>query len=150
MIDELIIMRQDGDILFYNNYTDAKCDHNLLPNLFAALQQFAETILRSDLKEIKFEDNRYVFLKDRIAIAARTGDQHASEKVREIIVNIKDKFIEKFGMLNDFSGEMTTFNSFENELSEILPNKTPKISSQDLLEQFFGIKINGKKILNAL
>ncbi len=150
MIDELIIMRQDGDILFYNNYTDTKCDHNLLPNLFAALQQFAETILSSDLKEIKFEENRYIFLKDRIAVAARTGEQYAYEKVRETIVNIKNKFIEKFEVLNDFSGEITTFNTFENELAEILPNQTPKISSQDLLEQFFGIKINSKKILEAL
>lgn len=150
MIDELIIMRQDGDILFYNNYTDAKCDHNLLPHLFAALQQFAETILRSDLTEIKFRDNRYIFLKDRIAVAARTSEQYGSEKVRETVVNIKNKFIEKFGILNDFSGEMTTFNTFENELIEILPNKTPRISSQDLLKQFFGIKINSKKILDAL
>jgi len=143
-------MRQDGYILFYNNYKDTKVDHNLLPNLFAALEQFAETILCSDLKEINFEENRYIFLKDRIAVAARTSEQHSYEKVRETIVNIKNKFIEKFEILNDFSGEMTNFNTFENELTKILPNKTPKISSQDLLEQFFGIKINSKKILEAL
>lgn len=150
MIDELIIIGQDGNILFYNNYTDDKCDYNLLPNLFAALQQFAETILRSDLKEIKFKDKRYIFLKEHLAVAARTSNQNATEQVRETMFNIKNKFIEKFGLLNDFSGDVTIFNTFEDELAEILPNKKPKISSQELLQQFFGLKINGKKILDEL
>lgn len=42
------------------------------------------------------------------------------------------------------------FNTFENELLEILPNEKPKITSQELLTQFFGIKINSKKVLDEL
>ena len=151
MIDEVIIMDQQGEIIFYNNYVDVKCDATLLTNLLMAIQQFGKTVFRSDLKEIGLKDRRYVFIKDEdISLAVSTSNQQVTEQMKEIINSIKNRFVEKFGSLKDFSGDISIFSGFEDDLAEILPNEKPKISSQDLLKQLFGIKINSKRILEEL
>ena len=151
MIDELIIMNPHGTILFYNNFTDEKCDNTFVTNLLLAIQQFAEMVLSSNLEAIKLEDRQYLFLKDdNISVAIKTNEKQISEKIKEFIFLIRNRFLEKFGSLKGFSGDVSIFNTFENELLEILPNEKPKISSQELLTQLFGIKINSKKILDEL
>ncbi|MFX1465015.1 MAG: hypothetical protein ACFFA5_00890 [Promethearchaeota archaeon] len=151
MIDELIIMNPGGTILFYSNYTDDKCDNNFVSSLLLAIQQFAEIVLSSNLEAIRLEDRKYIFLKDDdLSVAIRTNEHQVTEKMKELIYLIRNRFLEKFGLLKDFSGDVSVFNTFENELVEILPNEKPKISSQDLLKQLFGISIDSKKILNEL
>ncbi|WP_287585601.1 hypothetical protein [Candidatus Borrarchaeum sp.] len=151
MIDELIIMNQQGTILFYTNYTDEKCDNNFISNLILAIQQFAEIVLSSNLEAIRLKDSKYIFLKDDdLSVAIRTNEQQVTEKMQELIYLIRNRFLEKFGLLKNFSGDVSIFNTFENELLEILPNEKPKITSQELLTELFGIKINSKKILNEL
>lgn len=151
LIDELIIMNPNGTILFYNNYTDEQCNTNFVSNLLTAIQQFAEMVLSSNLEAIRLEDRQYIFLKDdNISVAIRTNEKQVSEKIKEFIFLIRNRFLEKFGSLKGFSGDVSIFNTFENELLEILPNEIPKISSQELLTQLFGIKINSKKILDGL
>ena len=151
LIDELIIMNPQGTILFYSNFTVEKCDSNFVSNLLTAIQQFAEMILSSNLEAIRLEDIQYVFLKDDdISIAIRTRETQVTEKIREFIYLIRNRFLEKYGPLKEFIGDVSIFNTFENELSDILPNVKPKISSKELLTQLFGIKIDGKKILDQL
>ncbi len=151
LIDELIIMNQQGTILFYTNYTDEKCDNNFISNLILAIQQFAEIVLSSNLEAIRLKDSKYIFLKDDdLSVAIRTNEQQVTEKMQELIYLIRNRFLEKFGLLKNFSGDVSIFNTFENELLEILPNEKPKITSQELLTELFGIKINSKKILNEL
>lgn len=150
MIDEIIIMGHNGKILFYNSYIDNKVNYNLLPGFFTALQQFAETLLSTDLREIKFQDKTYVFIKEEISIAARINEHHITDQSREIVSTIMNKFTERFRLLKDYSGDIDIFNAFEDDLAQLLPNLKPKISSQELLKQIFGLEVDGKKILTEL
>jgi hypothetical protein len=145
-------MDPQGEILFYNNYTDDTCDSTFVSNLLVTIQQFTKMVLSSDLKAIGLGDKRYIFMKDTdISLAVRTSKQQVTEQMKEMVHIIRNRFIEKFGRpLKDFSGDATVFNTFEDDLVEILPNKTTTISSQELLKQFFGIKINSKRILEEL
>lgn len=144
-------MNPNGIILFYNNFTDEKCDSNFVSNLLLAIQQFAELVLSSNLEAIRLEDRQYIFLKDeKISVAIRTSEKQVTERIKELIFLIRNRFLEKFGSSKEFSSDVSIFNTFENELLEILPNEKPKITSQELLTQFFGIKINSKKVLDEL
>jgi len=143
-------MGHNGKILFYNSYIDNKVNYNLLPGFFTALQQFAETLLSTDLREIKFQDKTYVFIKEEISIAARINEHHITDQSREIVSTIMNKFTERFRLLKDYSGDIDIFNAFEDDLAQLLPNLKPKISSQELLKQIFGLEVDGKKILTEL
>jgi len=133
MIDEFMVLNNDGIALYYHNFIDKKDkreDYQLIAGFLDQISIFTKFSLKEPLKIIEWEDFVFFFFrhdKSNLRLIFKCDNT----KVDSIVVvkrpiemmakNILNKFFAKFeSEINDFKGEISQFNSFSEIVDKIV------------------------------
>jgi len=150
-----IIENQSKLCVFEENYSDFMKDGistELIGSFLAALLTFAKESFTDEIQFIKFSNRKIVFKFSKhllFVIAFSDKDINKDHQIKEISNEIVNKFNEKFDPFfenNSWNGNTTIFESFSDDLKEIVKREPLKIKFFDI----FDLKEHFKKVESYL
>lgn len=151
MIKNIFIQKGNtGELIFYKTYEDL-FDIKLTSGFLSAIFSFVKQTLKTEkLSEIEVGPFKFIFEIERIrndeilfAIFADRGDNLV--ELRNQLREIKNQFLDKFdedSLTSKFTGEISKFNDFEQNIEDILENSKQLISDE--------VKKDVMKVFNEL
>ena len=136
LIHSLWILNSDSGVcLFeqlYRDITTEQIHSDLIVGFFSALLSFAQESFAKEIKHITMQDLRFFFDSDNyyIYIATTSDDIKVSnEKVKKILVAIKEKFGEKYKSIMEkgWDGNIAQFRDFSEDLREIVKQEPTRL-----------------------
>ncbi|MFX0132792.1 MAG: Rab family GTPase [Candidatus Hodarchaeota archaeon] len=145
MINYIWIIKDSGENLFYKTFgSTMQLDESLISGLFMALNLFVKESGKGDIDFLVLKDEKFIYKNfGPIFLVLGCDRSDNIEKVKDIMVPIGNRFLEKFGSLKNWNGEVKIFRQF----SDIM-NKEFKFEDLSIFEspQLLKEEIkNGKK-----
>jgi len=127
-----------GELIFYKTYEDV-FNVQLTSSFLSAIFSFVkQTLKTSEISEIEVGVFRFIFEIERVSsdelLFAMFSDRTDNlVEHRNQLMEIKDQFLEKYGMtlLEKFDGEISRFSEFEKNIENIL-EKSKQLVSEDI------------------
>ncbi|MFW9783489.1 MAG: hypothetical protein ACFFFB_14495 [Candidatus Heimdallarchaeota archaeon] len=157
MIEDLLIINESGALLFHwaPDVSKKESQPDLLSGFLTAIDSFASVERGEDIKSLKLRETQIIFEKSyenlqKITFVITTKSEHLIELLHSIIHEVQTRFIEIFKeeLNKEFDGEITKFQSFEKEISQImishgmdvLAESVERIDSNDILKSIMLIE----------
>ena len=118
LIQDIWILRDSGIVVFHRVF-DNHLDAQLFGGLMTTLNLFAEEMSSGGLSNFELSNKRFsIIKKNRYLFIANSSKDKKVKKVHQEIETIVQKFFDKYSEeeLNDFSGNINVFSSFEKEI----------------------------------
>ena len=126
MIQELMIINQAGLALFYHNFknNDRINDEQSLASYFDIICRFTKRNFKESLRTLTLDSVIFFFYthKSLYHLVLKCDKKKFNKKVLETLSeSIINKFLEEYkDILEDFSGEISLFKSFSEEIRKLL------------------------------
>ena len=147
MIKNIFIMKSTGELIFYKKYEDIfniKLTSSFLSAIFSFVKQ---TLKTKELSEIEVGPFRFIFEIEKansseLMFALFSDRTDNLVELRNQLKEIKREFLKKFdlySLINNFDGEVSKYQEFENDIDEIMEkNKklVPEEIQKELMEVF--------------
>jgi hypothetical protein len=156
LIESLWVLENRSKLcVFEENYSDFMKDGistDMIGSFLAALLTFAKESFTDEIQFIKFSNRKIVFKFSKhllFVIAFSDKDINRDHQIKEISNEIVNRFNEKFDLFfenNSWNGNTTLFESFSEDLKEIVKREPLKIKLFDILD----LKEYFKKVENFL
>ncbi|MBD3197341.1 MAG: hypothetical protein GF317_19960 [Candidatus Lokiarchaeota archaeon] len=139
MIKNIFIQKGTGELIFYKTYEDI-FDIKLTSSFLSAIFSFVKQTLKTEkLSEIEVGLFRFIFEiekvgKDEILFALFADRTDNLVELRSHLREIKGQFLNEFdqaSLTDNYDGEVSKFNHFENNIENILENNK-ELVSQDV------------------
>ena len=130
MIREIMIINQSGIALFYHNFINNERleDEQSLASYFDIICRFTKQNFKESLKTLTLDSFIFFFYthSSRYHLVLKCTNKDIDKDLLESIsARIIEEFLEKYSeVLKDFNGEISTFQSFSELLSNILSLRT--------------------------
>jgi hypothetical protein len=126
-IRQFWILNRGGLCLFHrsnvpvNKSISFESKDDLMSGMFSALRSFTNELTNSEIKKFESTESKYLFFADQnLLFIVEAKLDVADKKIRQKVQLIKDLFLKKYAnILENFSGEMAKFASFEEVLDKI-------------------------------
>ncbi len=119
MINSIWIIKNSGQNLFYKNFnkTTSNIDNDLFSGFFVALDNFANESGKGNIDSIILKDAKFIYMNlDPIFIVLGCDRSEEINGLKEIMADIGNLFLEKYGDLEDWDGKLSKFRDFSNIL----------------------------------
>ncbi|MFW9820341.1 MAG: hypothetical protein ACFFE5_12090 [Candidatus Thorarchaeota archaeon] len=140
MIIELMIIDQAGIALFYHNFinNDKIDDEQSLASYFDIICRFTKNSFKESLRTIVLDSFLFFFYTHesnyQLVLKCEKID-FDKKKLEEISETIISSFLTQYkDILDNFSGEISNFRSFSNQIIEILNTKFKDYTEISFLE----------------
>jgi 6-pyruvoyl-tetrahydropterin synthase len=147
MIKNIFIMKSTGELIFYKTYEDIfniKLTSSFLSAIFSFVKQ---TLKTKELSEIEVGPFRFIFEIEKansseLMFALFSDRTDNLVELRNQLREIKREFLKKFDLqilIEDFDGEISKYQEFEDDVDEIMEKSKKLISEEiqkDLIEVF--------------
>ena len=147
MIKNIFIMKSTGELIFYKTYEDIfniKLTSSFLSAIFSFVKQ---TLKTKELSEIEVGPFRFIFeiekgTSSELMFALFSDRTDNLVELRNQLREIKKEFLKKFDLqllIENFDGEISKYQNFENDVDEIMERSKKLISEEiqkDLIEIF--------------
>ena len=119
MINYIWIIKDSGENLFYKTFgSTILLDESLISGLFMALNLFVKESGKGAIDYLVLKDEKFIYKNfGPIFLVLGCDRSDKIEKIKEIMVSIGNRFLEKFGPLEKWNGEVKTFHQFSNILN---------------------------------
>ena len=139
MIKNIFIMKSTGELIFYKTYEDIfniKLTSSFLSAIFSFVKQ---TLKTKELSEIEVGPFRFIFEIEKansseLMFALFSDRTDNLVELRNQLREIKREFLKKFDLqilIEDFDGEISKYQEFEDDVNEIM-EKSKKLISEDI------------------
>ena len=156
LIESLWILENQSKLcVFEENYSDFTKDgisSDMIGSFLAALLTFAKESFTDEIQSIKFSNRKIVFKFSKhllFVIAFSDKDINKDHQIKEISNELVNRFNEKFEHYfenHSWNGNTTIFESFSDDLKEIVKREPLKIKLFDILD----LKEHFKKVESFL
>lgn len=125
LLENLWILDSTSGICLYkkdlSSLTNTTLSDDMICGFFSAISDLTYEIFADDLQYFKLKEKKLFFdFIDDLIIVASVKDSIVSDfSVLDVLKQISDRFLERFDLL-DWAGEVDQFDSFEEDLEEIL------------------------------
>ena len=127
MIHNVYILKKTGESLIHGYYGSIEVDDTLITGFLSAISTFAEEIGAESVESLVMKNMKFVYAMDKsipeepIIFAVSVDREEDELKIKDILVSIKEKFVEAHKSdLEEWIGDIKTFESFYEELDEII------------------------------
>ena len=144
LIESLWVLENQSKLcVFEANYSDFTKDgisKDMIGSFLAALLTFAKESFTDEIQFIKFSNRKIIFKFSKhllFVIAFSDKDINKDHHIKEISNKIVERFNEKFITIfenNNWNGNTTIFESFSDDLKEIVKREPLKIKLFDFLD----------------
>ncbi|MHA1754880.1 MAG: ADP-ribosylation factor-like protein, partial [Candidatus Odinarchaeia archaeon] len=117
------IIKKTGESLFHRLYQKETTDENLISGFLSALQNFISEVSSGDvIRTIKTGNVKFIYNVSHGLISVFVVDKDEDEeKIRNKIERVIEEFYSRFkDQLNNWSGNISQFNSFKEVLDDIV------------------------------
>lgn len=139
MIKNIFIMKSTGELIFYKTYEDIfniKLTSSFLSAIFSFVKQ---TLKTKELSEIEVGPFRFIFEIEKansseLMFALFSDRTDNLVELRNQLREIKSEFLKKFDLqllIENFDGEISKYQEFEQDVNEIM-EKSKKLISEDI------------------
>ena len=146
MIKNIFIMKSTGELIFYKTYEDIfniKLTSSFLSAIFSFVKQ---TLKTKELSEIEVGPFRFIFEIEKansseLMFALFSDRTDNLVELRNQLREIKREFLKKFDLqilIEDFDGEISKYQEFEDDVNEIM-EKSKKLISEDIQKDLIEI-----------
>ena len=128
VLQDIWILTENGIVLFHRVFNE-KVDEQLFGGLMAALNSFAEELVKTGLSNFELQNKRYTIIKrNNLLFIANSSKNVKEKKVTEELDIVANKFFELFSldMLKNWDNDVNTFLVFENEIKNSLEETIKK------------------------
>ncbi|MFX1450538.1 MAG: Rab family GTPase [Promethearchaeota archaeon] len=122
MINSIWIIKDSGQNLFYKNFHNpiTDIDKDLLSGFFVAIENFANESGKGQIDSLILKDAKFIYMNvGPIFIVLGCDRSEEIHGLREIMSAIGNLFLEKYGNLENWDGDVSRFRPF----SDILDNE---------------------------
>ncbi len=141
MVHNFYLFRKSGECVISRDYGNPEVDEDLISGFLSAMFSFGRNISGSNIESVLLKDKKLVFLVNDNLIFGAYADR--DETVKNKLETISDEFIEKYGNLEDWSGDRDLFVDFLPRLDEIFGG-LGKEATDTLLDGFLKKVQTGK------
>jgi len=128
VLQDIWILTENGIVLFHRVFNE-KVDEQLFGGLMAALNSFAEELVKTGLSNFELQNKRYTIIKrNNLLFIANSSKNVKEKKVTEELDIVANKFFKLFSldMLKNWDNDVNTFLVFENEIKNSLEETIKK------------------------
>lgn len=128
VLQDIWILTENGIVLFHRVFNE-KVDEQLFGGLMAALNSFAEELVKTGLSNFELQNKRYTIIKrNKLLFIANSSKNVKEKKVTEELDIVANKFFELFSldMLKNWDNDVNIFLVFENEIKNSLEETIKK------------------------
>ena len=119
MINYIWIIKITGENLFYKNFGKSKIgmDEDLISGFFVALNNFARESAKGAIDSLILKNAKFIYMNfGSIFVVIGCDRSDKIEKIKEIMVSIGNRFLEKHGAIENWNGDVAPFSQFSNIL----------------------------------
>lgn len=143
MINNIWIIKDTGQNLFYRSFGSAMMDENLISGLFVALNSFAKESGKGSIDSLILKDEKFIYMNfGPIFVVIGCDRSDEIDAMKEIMNSIGTKFIAAYGKsLENWDGNVIIFRPFSDVLdNEFKPKPpitipTPQLLKNEMISQ---------------
>ncbi|MFX1356014.1 MAG: hypothetical protein ACFFA8_01905 [Promethearchaeota archaeon] len=128
VLQDIWIQTENGIVLFHRVFNE-KVDEQLFGGLMAALNSFAEELVKTGLSNFELLNKRYTIIKSNNLLFIANSSKNVKEKrVSEELNFVVDKFFKLYPpeTLYNWDNDISIFSDFENEIKNSLEETIKK------------------------
>ncbi|MFW9938323.1 MAG: hypothetical protein ACFFD5_11790 [Candidatus Thorarchaeota archaeon] len=128
VLQDIWIQTENGIVLFHRVFNE-KVDEQLFGGLMAALNSFAEELVKTGLSNFELLNKRYTIIKRNNLLFIANSSKNVKEKrVLEELNFVVDKFFKLYPpeTLYNWDNDINIFSDFENEIKNSLEETIKK------------------------
>lgn len=129
VLQDIWILTENGIVLFHRVFNE-KVDDQLFGGLMAALNSFAEELVKTGLSNFELQNKRYTIIKkNNILFIANSSKNVKEKKVAEELNTIIARFFELYPLeiLKNWDHDVSIFSDFEKEIKSSLEETVKKL-----------------------
>ncbi|MFX0101758.1 MAG: hypothetical protein ACFFCS_19495 [Candidatus Hodarchaeota archaeon] len=138
MIQNIYVMKENGELLYHSNLSDVILDENLITGFLAAVGNFSREAFKNLIEALDIDDERKLLLyfqqAERFLCAAIVDDRDDNELVHGILRQFCSSIIEEYG--NKLDPEYIKPEILDADLKRILKGK---VAARKPKNFFFGL-----------
>lgn len=121
MIHNIYILQRDGMCVLHRKYGSLEADEDLVSGFLSALTSFGKSISGKEVESVNFGDKKFVTVPSENLLFVSYCDKE--DEVRNMLVNIKEHFINSYGSLQGWDGERSIFEGFLVKIDNLVGSK---------------------------
>ncbi|NVM04609.1 MAG: GTP-binding protein [Candidatus Helarchaeota archaeon] len=144
MINHIWIIKNSGENLFHKNFgkSTMQMGEDLISGFFIALDTFAKESGKGEIDSITLKDAKFIYMNfGAILIVAGCERSDEISQMKEYMSSVGNKFIEKYGNLEKWDGDIDGFQNFSDTMdTEFNPEdwskfQIPMLSKDEIKEE---------------
>jgi len=120
LIYNVYILTRNGLCVLHRKYGGLEYDEALITGFLSAISSFSRDISGEEFDMIVLGDKQFVAIPSENLIFVAYSDN--GDKIRDVLLKIKEEFIERYGQLDDWVGDESVASDFIPVLDEIVGN----------------------------
>ncbi len=120
LIYNVYILTRNGLCVLHRKYGGLEYDEALITGFLSTISSFSRDISGEEFDMIVLGDKQFVAIPSENLIFVAYSDN--GDKIRDVLLKIKEEFIERYGQLDDWVGDESVASDFIPVLDEIVGN----------------------------